>query len=391
MKKGQNGNGAVAVVFSLAILILLYLILLPATHREQLLGGSGPGGGPPGEGPSDQSVVLLSQNVGRIQPPGPDTVQHEIPSFTVFTEENAEEIKRRPSLRTQNSVFTTRTATMTFRYTESMDDLKLSFNAKKAGGRLIILLNGDEIFNSEIDNPTPPPIELPEAALAPENNLTFGTSGPGAAFWRVNKHELTNVLVSGQVTDRSGSRATQHFSIPQPEYEAMNGAELSFLPSCEAQQTGRLVVRMNGNEVLNGYADCGVPNTVEIAEEHLKTGDNTLTFRSDEGQYIIDNAKVTTNVDGSSIPVFYFNLPRRVYDRVYVNDAQVHVRLRFPTARAPKSGVLNINGFKNTFQTKGNSYRTQVNPDFLMPGPNSVMIKPQGRPLDLTELRVELR
>jgi hypothetical protein len=290
----------------------------------------------------------------------------------------------------RNSAFGEQQAVMNFSYDPDVSDVKLSFNVKSTSGRLIVTLNGDEIFNQAIENPTVEPIPLPDNMLERDNQLVFRASSPGLAFWGGNSHDLRNVIVSGEVTDRSGSQARQHFTIPQSEYRAMEYAELSFLPNCEPEGAGRLRVTLNAQEVYSGYADCGVPNTVELAKEIVEPGDNTLRFVSEQGQYLVDLVKVTSKMQGQEAPVFYFNLQQSVYDRLYVNDALLFVTLRF-TQRGPKQGTLNINGFEETFRTDGIAYQTQVNPDFLMPGPNSVMIRPQGGPLDIAELRVELR
>ncbi len=394
-RRGQAQAGGAALLLTIiAVMIILYLVFLPSSQRAKILGEQQqpPPGQSPGGPPGGTKAVLLSQNVGQINPPSPNEVEHTLPSFTIFTETNAKELARKNTMEVENGLFSDKQGQLQFSYNPTeINDPILSFNARRSGGKLIILLNGEVIFNSELESGSPDPVQLPESLLQSRNTLVFKASSPGAAFWSSHMHDLRNIIVSGKVTDRSGSTADQHFSIPQREYEAMQFAELKFLPNCNPDSTGRLRIRINRKELYSGFADCGVPNKVEVAKELLKEGDNRLRFVSEKGQYTVDSVKITSKIEGQDVPVFYFNLNRRAYDRVYMNDALLFITIRFAgRVGQAKTGVLNINGFETTFRTEQNKFQTQVNPEFLTQGPNSVMIIPQGKALNVAELRVEL-
>ena len=396
-RKAQGATGAALLIVTLAVVIILYLLFLPDDVTKDILGGTGGGTGGQGGVPGVTTTggaprtVLLSQNVGRLAPPAPNQIEHTIPSFTIFTSTNAMELKRMSTIKVKNSAFSDDTVTITFPYDErSTTSPMLSFNVRKTSGDLIISLNGDEIFSGPLDSGSPPPIRLPESMLRGNNELTFKASGTGLAFWRSNLHELVNVIVSGEVTDRSASTSSQHFSISQQEYDAMQFGELTFLPNCDPQFTGRLRISLNFREIYSGFADCGVPNKIEVAKEILKPGDNSITFVSEQGQYLVDMVKLTTKIQGQDVPVFYFNLPSYIYDMLYYNDALLFITVRFADARSQKVGVLNVNGFETSFNSQNMMFTTQVDPEFLLPGPNSMIIIPQGKPLDIAELRVEL-
>jgi len=393
MRKGQeSAAGAAILVAIIAAMILFYLLFLPPGERIELLEGSGGLGDPGSGGPGGLlRGVLLSQNPGRLFPPAPNEVVHTIPSFTIFTQTNAMEIKRKSSLLVKNGVFSDSTPFIDFIFDRTTTkNIMLSFNAKKSSGNLIIRLNGEELFNQELETQSPPPIILPGSMLKTVNDITFEASSPGAAFWRINVHELANIIISGEVTDRSGSIANQHFSVTGAEFDAMEFAELGFLPNCEPEFAGRLKISMNNNQVYSGFADCGVNNKVEVAKEFLKQGDNVIRFVSEEGQYLVDLVKVTSKIAGQAIPIFYFNLPTEAFDLVYYNDVLLFITLRFSDARSQKAAVLNLNGFETSFNIQDLVFQTQIDPNFLLPGPNSLMIIPQGQPVDVVELRVEL-
>ena len=395
MKRGQaSAAGAATLIGMLTVMIILYVLFLPEADRNALLNDQGGHGGGVVIGPDGVPIeqILLSQTVGRLYPPSPNEVEHNIPSFTIFTSVNAVELKRTVTLHVKKSMFGGEPVMMNFPFDErNTDSVMLSFNVKKTKGYLIVKLNGQELFNSELNSGSPAPIPLPRSMLKPMNEITFEGSSPGIAFWSANGHELVNVIVSGEVTDRSASTADQHFSISAAEYEVMQGAELSFLPNCDNDLAGRLTISANDKEIYSGFADCGVPNRIEVAKELLKSGDNKMHFISDQGQYLVDLVKVTTKMAGGDVPVFYFNLPNHMFERLYYGDGLLFLTVRFTDMRSHKAGVLNLNGFETSFQMADLTYQTQVDPDFLLPGPNSVILIPQGQPLDVAEIRVELR
>ncbi|MFC1648611.1 hypothetical protein ACFL1B_04090 [Nanoarchaeota archaeon] len=392
MRKGQgSASGAAILVVVIALMIILYILFLPPEERLELLGEGEPGPyiGPDG-GPAGMRNVLLTQSVGRIFPPSPNEVDHTMPSFTIFTSTNARELARKSSMSVRAGLFGKSAEVMSFSYDPSTTtSVMLSFNAKKTSGRLVVILNEELIFDSELHSGSPPPITLPKTLLRATNELKFSAPSPGLAFWSANKHDLTNVIVSGEVTDKTGATADQHFSLPEFEYQALDFAELRFLPNCETTSTGRLRINVNNQEVFSGYTDCGVPNKLEVAKEILKEGDNTVRFVSEEGQYLVDMVKVTSRISGQDIPLFYFNVPGVLYDRLFYMDSLLFISIRFADARSMKTGVINLNGFETSFRTQDIVYMTQVDTDFLLPGPNSLMIMPQGQPMDVVELRVE--
>ncbi len=387
LKKG-NANSAAILIIIIALLIMLYILFLPGHVRTQLLDDSvqtGPGAS------SQRGDVLLKEQVGLLSPKKGSEKEHSLPSTTVFTQVNTEEIKAVPSLYIKNSLFSKEESTINFKSDLSKSsDYKLSFNVKEGGGRLKIYLNGHLFFNEEISESTPDPIEVPKNYLESENNLTFAAGGVGWAFWLKNSYQLENVLVSADVADYSKASSEQHFSITKEEYNSVKKARLEFVPDCDPSKTGRLEVFLNRNSVFSGLIDCGIKNEVEVDKELLKKGDNTVGFVSNQGSFVLSSARVVTELKDQQYPVYYFTLPRELAAAVKNYDARIALNMRFATSGDRKVGEITVNGYKQTFDTEKMAYEAVLDPKILLEGPNTVMIAPQSNPINVAEITVSI-
>ena len=382
----QSANNAGVTIIIIAVLIVVYLLFLPPQQRAELLGEEQDNTGIL----SDVESNLFSDTPGRLYPVSSNTIDHTLPSFMVFTVTNAEELKRTASLYVKNSAFSDTTDELVFFYdSQTIQDVKLSFNIAKHSGRLKILLNNQKIFEGEIEDASPDPIRLPEGFLQTKNTLVFEVSSPGAAFWRVNEYDLKNVLVSAKVTDYSSSFSEQHFAIPLSEYENLEKAVFEFLPDCPANEEGLVQILINNRVIYTGYPDCGVKTNIELSKELLIQGDNVLVATTNTGAFLIDMPKIITYLTQTEPPVFYFNVQRPLHEAIYFGNAGVMLTLRFTDAESVKRGNLNVNGYQMYFETQDITYQTFVEPEFIVPGPNSIKIIPHDT-MDVTEIRADV-
>jgi hypothetical protein len=388
-RKGQSANQAAIVIILIAVMIILYILFLPPEDRAALLGedleGQGTGTGAQGR------IVLMSKTPGRVYPTGSNTVEHRIPSFLVYTSTNSDELKRSDSVYTRNSAFGSQTGEVIFFYDEAtQEDLRLSFNVASASGRLKVTLNGRQIFEGDVAQGSPNPITIPKEYLQEKNTLLFTVSSPGLIFWSSNEYMLESVVISGRVTDYSGSRSEQHFSLSDTEYEKLEKANFNFLPDCPPREDGRLEILMNGRPLYSTVPDCGIPATIEVSKEFLKPGDNTLVATTTQGQFLIDAPKISTFMKDVGQPVFYFTASPQILDAVYSGRRGLLVTIRFADATTPKRGVIEINGFKQSFETTNYLYQAPLDPESLMEGSNGIRMVPISGPMDVVELRVEV-
>lgn len=392
-KLGQAATQAGVVVVLIAVLMVLYILFLSPTDRAELLGDdSGTGGGGTGTGSGRVRSVLFSATPGRIYPLSSDVIEHTMPSLTVFTVTNANELKRVQSLYVKNSVFSTTSKEVVFFYNpQTTQDVKLSFNVKKQSGRLIIKLNDYDLFDGELAPGSPTPITLPSDYLKEKNTITFSVSDLGGiAFWRYNEYELENVLVSARVTDYSGAFSERHFSLSESEYANFDKALFEFIPDCPPREAGLVQILINNRVIYTGYPDCGVKSRVEVSQEFLKPGDNALVATTNSGSFLLDLPKLIVVPKLTSQPVFYANVPSQLNDEMYYGQRLLILTLRFADSTTIKRGNVEINGFKNYFETQDIIFQTEIDPEFIIPGQNAIKIMPQGSPVDVAELRVDV-
>jgi hypothetical protein len=113
MKKGQTSGGdAALLVLIIAVVILLYILFLPPSDRDSLLGinDSDTNGG----SSISETAILLSEVPGTLLDPGENSVEHSLPAFSLYIKSEAAIIKEFPYLYTRNSLFSDKTETVEF-------------------------------------------------------------------------------------------------------------------------------------------------------------------------------------------------------------------------------------------------------------------------------------
>jgi hypothetical protein len=416
-RRGQNAANAAILVAIIGGLLLMYLLFLPPAERESLLFGDGSGGsynggtGGSGGGVFTQygGVLIFRDTPGTLRLPKASVAEHNIPSATIFTRIQTQPIKVVDSAIVKNGVFARRDVTIEFEAQRSTTrNFLLSFNVDEAGDApLRILLNGRLVYERPVRERSPAPVALPSDILSDGmNTLTIQSGDVGMAFWRSNAYYLRNILLSGDVIDTSNSAAAQSFSVPQEELASVESSQLQFVPECDPKKAGRLIVSLNSvvirnsmnlsdnstrevpNIIYSGMPDCGVLLRMDVPRETIRTT-NYVQFQSD-GQYIVDRIKLVNKIRQEEYPVYYFNLPREMFDTLDAGRGQLRVTLTFTDYRNVKTGEVVVNGFVQSFSTKEYVYQAVIDPGILTPGPNTIQIAPHADKLDVAELKIEL-
>jgi len=410
-RRGQNASQAAILVAIIGGLLVAYILFLPPAEREQLLfgnGGTGGNGGNGGGGVFTQygPVLVFKDTPGTLRLLKSTISEHNIPSATIYTKINTEEIKSIDSAIVKNGVFARQDLDIEFTADRQAGrNFLLSFNVDQAGDApLRVLLNGHLLYERPIADRTPSPIPLPIDYLVDgTNHLVLQTDDVGLAFWASNTYFLHNILITADILDISGATAAQSFSIPQEELDGFDSAQLQFVPECKPAEAGRLIVNLNSvtvrgpgnatqqvpNVLYSGLPDCGVLLKTDVAKEALQPGDNRILFAS-QGQYIVDRIKLVVHLKQNDYPVYYFNIPKDMYDALDASHGQLRLTLTFSDYRDVKTGEVVINGFVQSFSTQDYTYQAVIDPGILTPGPNTIKIAPHADKLDVAELKIEL-
>ena len=408
-RRGQSASGAAILVAIIGGLLILYILFLPPGQREALLfgddGTSYGGGG--GTIVQYGAVLVFRDTPGTLRQLRSTLEEHAIPSATVFTRINTEEIKSVDSAIVQNGVFARKDLEMTFiADRRGSRNFLLSFNVPRSGyAPLRVILNGQPLYERPVYERTPQPIPLPIEYLKDgENLLRIETADIGLAFWRSNTYVLDHVLISADVLDVSGAVSEQVFSVSEREIAQFESAQLSFVPECDPIQAGRLTVQLNSRQVAvsdnqtltvpnvlyTGFVDCGVQFKTEVPKASLRDGENRILFASESGQYVIDRVKLAVRLREEDYPVYYFNLPREMYDTLDLGRGQLRLTLTFTDYRNEKRGEVVVNGFVQSFQSAEYAWQAAIDPGVLTPGPNTIQVIPHVDRLDIAELKLEL-
>jgi len=291
----------------------------------------------------------------------------------------------------KRNVFGGEDKNFTFQIDPQMENnFYLSFNVQLAQGRLQIFLNDNPLTDSFIPVGSPQPIKLSKDQLQVVNTLAFKVSSPGGAFWQVNEYQLSDVLITADVLNTDLGASRQRFTINEDELENAKSIKLNYKPKCLPTEVAALVVAVNGERMFTGVADCNVNNMIEISKDILNVGDNSLSFATDLGTYVIDSITLKTQLKNPEPPVYYFTLDPPEYEYVWMGNGKVWLTLIFTDDLYNKRGQVNINGRMKTFDTQEKYFITDISSD-LREGTNSVKISPAVSTLDITELKVQLK
>lgn len=320
----QTASGAAFLILIISILIIFYILFLSPTDRASLLGSENIPGNPPSTSGGYTHLIgstPLSQNIGELTYIQEATIEHALASFTIYTQTDANIIATSPSFEVTNSAYDTKSYSLEFSIDKrKTENVYLSYNVDYADGALLVYLNGKLLQEAFLNEGTPQPIELPANLLKSDNVVHFSVSSPGFAFWTVNKYQLSNIKVTGDITDSSNSLHTQNIYLSETEKNHAQKADLQFYPDCVTSAVGPLQASLNGRMLFNGLPDCGLLNFISIDPSMLNQGTNTLSFSSAEGNYIIDQVEMDVDLEDPGNPIYYFDLNEDLFVSEQLND-----------------------------------------------------------------------
>lgn len=390
MKKQKRAQAAAAAALLVIIvgLIILYILFIPPSEREKILGEDENGNGyfPSAE----ENETLLEAQPGRIDFISQKKIEHAIPTTHIFTRTEGLVLEKKASLYVKKSLFSSLETNMSFIISDlaNTENVILSAAINEGSGRLIILLNEEEIFNEEIEGGNLPPIELNKRYLKTDNILHFKVSSPGAAFWKTNEYSLANVQVSADVTSVEARSSKNLFLISATEFNNLERVELKFEPDCTSDSS-RLDIWVNQYNIYSAVPDCGGGRvTLEFAPTYLRIGENELIFQIDRGDYYLSHIAVESELKTIDFPVYYFELSEEQFGEVEEGEKEVILRMDFVDITEDKRGELIVNGHLNGFDTDEISYTMDISDDVVR-GNNGIQIKPQ-KTLNIRELTVIL-
>jgi len=389
-KAGQGGPNTGVLIGLIGLLIIIYILFLPAETRQELLTENTTN---TTTGTEKTYALLLDEQPEKLEPSSiydKYSDGHSISDVFIKVTRNAAVLKNINPFYVKNNIFGSSSKSVTFDIpnVDTTDNALLSFATSSHSGRLIIKLNGQEIYNSEVSSYNPNPIELPKELLANNTNtLEFSVSSPGIAFWRENSYDLLDIKITGYVTDLSMQSSKSSFDIASFERNNVEKYMLSFYVDCASTTTGKMSVEINDRNVAEFVPDCGSPLAFDLAPSYFVSGENDIAFSADAGRYSIQQIKIVPSFKDIQYPTYYFNIKNEEFIKIINETLKARMKIRFADS-SHKEFNFRINNIIKRVDISNFEYTYEFPKEDLLQGNNALKIEPINT-LEISELKVE--
>ncbi len=387
MKKAQGGLNAAILVAIIAAVIVIYILFLPTEDRKELLEEDSDDGGGSSK---DKKIVLLSENVGRLDPVG-RVRDKDIPNVNIFERTDSKVLDTINPIYVRNGWFDKKAQVvrLTIDNLEVVDNVFLSFAAPKRQGILSIKMNGELIYEYDINTLNIEPIKLKKGLLRSDNELEFSVSGVGAKFWTTNEYALEDVKIIGDITDLSRQESQNVFALTDTEYQNLEKTELRFIPYCSTVATvGVLDVLINNRNIFSAVPVCNDRYKQDIPLSALSAGQNNVVFRTNKGSYSVEQIKLSFTEKDVPEAVYYFEVNSTTFKDIEDGDYDAFIRIEFVDDENTKKADLNINDHLVRIDQEKKTYEKNIN-SWIEEDNNFVKIQPKTT-LEIVELNIEL-
>lgn len=391
-KRGQAASAAVLIAV-IAALIIGFIVLIPPADRAELLGEEVTTTSS-SDDDLEESVVdknLLSVDPGRIDYLAQREIEHPLPVVNIYTRTESKVLAEKNLAYIKKGVFSEENTEFSFSIPDLQhtEDVLLSLSVEDLEGRLIVTLNGEEVYNAEAVKGPIRPIALSKNLLQQQNVLTFAVSSPGIAFWATNEGILKDLKIVADVTSVEAQSSRNTFLISETEKKNLEKVVLRFQPECKYGEAGKLSITINGEEIYNGLPDCDLAMIpIEFSAGSVYQGENRIIFYTERGTYLLSHVSIESELKELEFPTYYFELSHEEYEDVMDETRRVRLQMDFVDVVTRKRGDLVFNGHLDHFDTKEVSYTVDLSEDVVR-GNNALKIKPK-KTLEVRELKIDL-
>ena len=384
-RKAQGGLNAAILVAIIAALIILYIVFLPTSQKELFLENKTTS---TSTGQTVSSELLrvfpgsLSANKGLED-------QKRIPDAFLVETTNAKELKKINPFIVRNGLFDKKAHTINFdlKDPENTDNTVLSFTAKKRKGILTIRLNGDIIFENELESDIIDPVSLDD--LRKSNTLEFSVSSVGAQFWTTNEYSFENVKIIGDITDTSRQESTNIFVLSDSEFSNTNKATLQFIPFCgNVNELGTLDIFVNNRNLFSSVPVCENVYKQSIPKSVLSEGENNIVFKTSKGKYSVEQIRVLLEFKEATTKTYFFEIDSTTFSNIRNGNSDVKLSIKFVDNNRRKRAKLDVNGHFESIDTNDASFSKNIN-SRISQGNNFVRLEPL-EDIEVVELKVEM-
>lgn len=390
-KRAQAAAGAAVLVAIILGLLVSFVVLVSPKERAELLGEDLGNGTSRTLGSAAIAENLLKVNPGRIDFLGQEEIEHPLPVINIYTRTESEVLAERNVATAKRGVFSEEPDAFTFSIEDlaNTENLYLVFNVQTIEGRLMVSLNGEQVYNAEAGFGNIAPIRLPQNTLQENNEIAIQVSSPGLAFWKTNGVSLSNIKVVGDITDIQAQSSKSIFLVSETEKRNLEKVKLRLQPDCNLNEVGKLTITINSEEIYSGVPDCDLAFVpIEFSPALIQQGENDLEFQAQQGSYVLSHVMITSKLLEPEFPTYFFKLDEDQFDDVEGGDKKVRLQVDFVDVQSRKYGELAYNGDAIPFDTRETTLVLDLSAD-AVEGNNALKVKPR-KTLEIRELRVDL-
>lgn len=389
-KKGQSGMNAAVLVAIIGALLIIFVLFSSNEERAKFLNETNTKKSTSTTNGIGRTILLL-EHPGTLIHLTKNEIDHELPSINLYSTTESRILKSIESLYVKNSVFDKQEKQVSFSVEnpKSISNILLSFNPLVSKGNLIIVLNGNEVYNNGVSSMIAEPIKIPNELLMQDNLLVFRVSGVGIKFWATNEYSLEKIKVTGDNIDTSTQTSELVFLVNREEEANLEKATLKFVPECNIGDAGKLDIFVNTYHIYSSVPDCGVLYPLEFSYAYLTEGENRVMFNSQKGSYLIDRLSVNTKLRETPSYVYSFELTKDQFEDVTSKKFDVNLSISFFDDFEEKAADIYINAQRTSMpRTKESQFSRNIN-SYIERGSNTLKIVPRTT-LEIDDLKVEL-
>lgn len=397
MAKTRPATAVSVLVAIIALFMIVYILLLPPAERAELLNLTVEDEAVDGKdvvgiaGREKGTEIILSEKPGEVSLDLKDENIHNLNSVSLFVKSQAESIDLVNTLSISKSTFSDKFQEVAFDL-EDLDDIEeldLIFFVERARGKLFIDVNGNNVFNIELDEGKLRSVNLPIRFLERNNVVRFYAEAPGFIFV-ANRYDLSDVSLRKQFK-LSNIKSQRKVSLSAIEINNLDKATLEYALYCEEinKREGRLRIDINDFLLYSDIVRCGQGfSRIEVDKSFLEEGNNVFDFSIDKGDYTLEQLEFITNLKGGALLTYTFFLEDEEFDEIWDGRREAKLALIFGSA-GEKSARFEINGESIRMKTKDNDYSRDVS-GLIKEGNNIIKIIPDDEfIIDLMEIAIK--
>ena len=377
----NTGKPAATLIGFLTLLIIFYILLLPADVRDPLLEGENLSE----NGDSKETNELIQQQIGKLSYIQEEQINHYIAGAylqdqqkqTVFGDFDAFEISK--------GVFGGDGQRKIFTITDlgELYSATITFQAPTRKGTLKISINGEIIYEGELTTALPKPIKIPKEYLKMTNILLFEVEG---GFLEGKNYVIEDLKIIGILKPEKEQQAEQYFTISGAEMENFKQARLEFRAACIQRNTGTLNVELNGRRISSTTPACDSLNRIDVYKDDLNLGKNEIYFELEEGNARIESAKIVVDLKEPKGYTSFFTIEESEWEKIENNEKEVILDIEFIDDNLNKRLEVNINGRRTMVDQKAPHYTKDIT-NYVKTGNNYIQLQPKTE-VTIAELEV---